>query len=425
MQKSKGIKIAALLCGAIVAITGIVLVVSHMLGGEEFYRSILIYELDGTASIEREGTGKINAAEDLYLESGDRISVAEGSSMRLKLDNDKYLMVEEESVLSIEAAGNEEDSKTKIQLEQGAVTSEIQNPLSQDSKYEVNAPNSVMAVRGTIFRVETIADPDDEEVFTTVSVFSGKVSMGVLLEDGTIGDEILIGEGEEAECNGSIISGSVLTEPRKIDFENFSSQTLNFLLDLAEQDAPITGISQEELNGLVEEAEAWESENGEDEESGEDYEEDAEAEESDDADIDGEDADSVEDDEDGEDEDGQADNSASTGNNNRNTGTAGSTGTSKGSANSGTTPQTPSNPGTTPQAPSNPGTTPQTPVNPGTTPQTAEYTVTFMYGNTVFATQTVKEGQCATKPSLKPETSGKWDFNFSTKIEKDTTIRWK
>lgn len=428
MQKSKGIKIAALLCGAVAAITGIVLVVSHMLGGEEFYRSILIYELNGTASIEREGAGEINAAEDLYLESGDRISVAQGSSMRLKLDDDKYLMVEEESVLSIEAAGNEADSKTKIQLEEGAVTSEIQNPLSSDSKYEVNSPNSVMAVRGTIFRVETAAD-SEEDVFTKVSVFSGKVSMGALLEDGTVGDEILIGAGEEAECEGGILSGTVLSEPAEIDFQNLSLQALEFLSDLAGQDAPITGISPEELDALVEEAKAWENDNEEfDEESEEGTE---------DADIDGEDMSEPEDEE--ENEDSQTDNMASSGNSNNNTGT-----TPKKPTSPGTTPQNPSNPGTTPTRPTNPGTTPQNPgnpttpqnpgnpgtiptkpENPGTTPQATEYTVTFMYGDTVFATQTVKEGECAAKPSLKPKASGTWDFDFSTEIKKDTTIKWK
>ncbi len=440
MQKSKGIKIAALLCGAIAAITGIVLVVSHMLGGEEFYRSILIYELNGTASIEREGAGEINAAEDLYLESGDRISVAEGSSMRLKLDDDKYLMVEEESVLSVEAAGSEEDSKTKIQLEEGAVTSEIQNPLSPDSKYEVNSPNSVMAVRGTIFRVETTVF-SDEDVSTKVSVFSGKVSMGALQEDGSVGDEILIGAGEEAECDGGLISGTVLSEPAEIDFQSLSLQALEFLTDLAEQDAPITGISKDELSALVEEARAWESE---DEESDDETEE--EMEEAEDADIDEEDMDEPEDEEDDE-EDSQADKTASSGNSNNNTGTTPRTPTNPGtiprspsnprtpSPNPGTTPQNPQNPGTPPQNPQNPGTTQQNPQNPGTTqqnpgtpgttPQTAEYTVSFMYNGTVFATQTVKEGECVTKPSLKPEASGTWDFDFSTKIKKDTTIKWK
>ncbi len=450
MQKSKGMKIAALLCGATVAIAGIALAATHFMKGQEFYRSILIYELQGSADIEREGAGNIKAAEDLYLESGDRLTVADGSSMRLKLDDDKYVMVEENSVLAIEAAGNEADSKTKIQLEQGAITSEIQNPLSTDSTYEVNSPNSVMAVRGTIFRVETESDEDDE-IYTKVSVFSGKVAMGALREDGSVGEEIMINAGEEADCTGSVTSGALLSEPAEIDYEMLPLQALNFLLELSQRNAPITGATQDDLSGLVEEAQSWE-------------EEDVDAEEDmDDTDIedDTEDADDVEsvdedDWEDGTDDtDSQSDSSSSSSSSSyESTGTSSGTRTQGSTAsgnNSGTTPSnpspTPSNPGSTPSnpnptpsnpnpTPSNPGPTPSnpspTPSNPGTTPgdnpidvKPKEYTVKFMYEGEVFATQTVKSGKCAKKPVLKPEKSGKWDFDFSKKIKKDTTIKWK
>lgn len=445
MQKSKGIKMAALFCGAGVAIVAVALVVSHFMKGQDSYRSILIYQLEGSADIEREGSGNIRAAEDLYLESGDRLTVADNSSVRLKLDDDKYVMAEENSILSIEAAGNEADSKTKIQLEQGAITNEIQNPLSTDSEYEVNSPNSVMAVRGTIFRVETEID-EEEEVNTKVSVFSGKVSMGALLEDGTIGDEILIGAGEEASCMGSTISGSVFMEPAAIDYQSFPLQTLNLLLELAERNAPLEGISAEELKGLVEEVEgsgdSQDVESTEDEEPVEDEEsvEDAEEENSDDAD----------------DADDNRTNGSSSQSNTGSTGNTTNSGNNSGSnsgSNSGnkptTTPRTNSgnnpgttpgnNPGTTPG--NNPGTTPGTTPgnNPGTTPgndpgnnpgndpqeQQKEYTVKFMYQGEVFATQTVKSGKCAKKPVLKPAKTGKWDFDFSKKIKKNTTIKWK
>lgn len=451
MQKSKGMKIAALLCGATVAIAGIALAATHFMKGQEFYRSILIYELQGSADIEREGAGNIKAAEDLYLESGDRLTVADGSSMRLKLDDDKYVMVEENSVLAIEAAGNEADSKTKIQLEQGAITSEIQNPLSTDSTYEVNSPNSVMAVRGTIFRVETESDEDDE-IYTKVSVFSGKVAMGALLEDGSVGEEILINAGEEADCTGSVASGAFLSEPAEIDYEMLPLQALNFLLELSQRNAPITGATQEDLSGLVEEAESWEEEDDSEEDM-----DDTDSEETDDID----DIESVDED-DTDDTDSQSDSSSSpSGSSSESTGTSGGTsnqGSTTSGNNSGTTPTnpgttpsnssatpnnpgtTPTNPGTTPSNPSatpnNPGTTPAnpgtTPSNPGTTPgsnpidvKPKEYTVKFMYEGKVFATQTVKSGKCAKKPLLKPEKSGKWDFDFSKKIKKDTTIKWK
>ncbi len=435
MQKSKGIKIAAFLGGAIAAIAGIVLAAGHLGKGQESYRSILIYGLEGSAQIERDGAGSIKAAEDLYLESGDRLTVADGSSIRLKLDDDKYMMVEENSVLSIEAVGNEQDSKTKIQLEQGAITSEIRNPLSTDSTYEVNSPNSVMAVRGTIFRVETEPD-EDEETYTTVSVFSGKVSMATLLEDGTTGDEVLINAGEEAACIGNNISGIVMSDVAEIDYGGLPLQVLSFLLELADQDAPISGITKEELNGLVEEAQSWEDSEEEDWQEEGSEEEGWQEEGSEEEGWQEEGSEEEDWQEEGSEEGTDSSNEGTSSYNNYNSSTGSSTSSWGSGSSGGTTPRTNpgSNPGGSPgtNPGSNPGSSPGT--APGTNPGTGDnpadtkpkkFTVKFMYDGEVFATQTVKSGKCAKKPILMPEKSGKWDFDFSEKIKKDTIIKWK
>lgn len=152
MLKNKSAKIVIVIIGLAVLAAGILLTIHFLTKKTDSYRSILIYQLEGKAEIEREGKGTIAAASNLYLESGDKVKLDPNSSMRLKLDDDKYIMVEENSILSIRAEGSDKDSKTSITLEQGAVTNEIQNKLNGDSAYEVNSPNSIMAVRGTIFR---------------------------------------------------------------------------------------------------------------------------------------------------------------------------------------------------------------------------------------------------------------------------------
>jgi len=53
------------------------------------------------------------------------------------------------------------------------------------------------------------------------------------------------------------------------------------------------------------------------------------------------------------------------------------------------------------------------------------YNVTFMYGDKEFGVQTVKKGEKAVVPSLKPAATGSWNFNFDTAIERDTTIVWQ
>lgn len=52
------------------------------------------------------------------------------------------------------------------------------------------------------------------------------------------------------------------------------------------------------------------------------------------------------------------------------------------------------------------------------------FTVTFMYGNLEFATQTVEYGQLLTKPSLQPAPSGHWDYDFGIPVKSDIVISW-
>lgn len=52
-------------------------------------------------------------------------------------------------------------------------------------------------------------------------------------------------------------------------------------------------------------------------------------------------------------------------------------------------------------------------------------TVTFKYNGKTFGSQTIKRGDKATKPSLAPASSGKWDWDFSKPVNKDIVIEWK
>lgn len=52
------------------------------------------------------------------------------------------------------------------------------------------------------------------------------------------------------------------------------------------------------------------------------------------------------------------------------------------------------------------------------------FTVTFKYGDNVFATERVAYGQTAKRPTLMPAPHGDWDFDFSTEITEDITIYW-
>lgn len=355
-----------------VLVAGIIFLAVHFTKSETSYRSIQIYELKGAATIEREKIGTITAVENLYLESGDRIFVSEGSFMRLKLDDDKYIMVEENSILSIVASGTKEESRTSIHLEQGAITNEIQNKLNKNSSYDVTTPNSVMAVRGTVFRVAITFD-EKGEVFTKVSTFEGKVSTRLIFPDGTKEEkEVFVEDGKEVIIHMDDNKTEYLSEPKELDYTELPVQALEYLKEIMESGTSLEGISMEEMEALTEEK------NGEDTEQAEEIEE-PETEEKSQEEVE-EKAEKAE----------EAEEEPEKGNGKE------------------TDKETETNEQPEKQSPGQ-----------------KTYTVTFTYNGVIFGTQTVTEGQNATIPKLSPAESGAWDFDFSKTITGDVTIRWK
>lgn len=397
MHKNKSVKIAVILIGLIALAAGIILIVHFVSKKNDTYRSILIYELEGRAEIEREGAGTIAAANHLYLESGDKVRLDKDSSMRLKLDDDKYIMVEENSVLAIQAEGSDTDSRTSIRLEQGAITNEIQNKLTEPSAYEVNSPNSIMAVRGTIFRTEGYLDEEGQNL-TKVSTFDGTVAFQPIAPDGTKQEEILIEAGKEAVIRSTPDGIQYLKEPSDIAFSELPLQALHFLQDRIENGAPITGISSDTLQKLIQE-----SENRDTTDPGSDSE--------------------------GRDPSGQSNTPTPTSSKQSSpTQTPSGQQTSPTKTPSGqqaSPTKTPSGQQASPtRTPSGQQASPtKTPSGQGTD-KNKIYTVTFRYQGKTFGVQTVENGHTASKPKLSPASKGRWDFDFSQKIHKNIVINW-
>lgn len=442
-------KIIICVC-AVVAVIAVALVVL-LSKKEEAFRSIMVYDVEGSAVIERETVGSMDAAENLYLESGDRVSVASDSSMRMKLDDDKYVMAEADTIFSVEAEGTDADSKTKISLEQGAITNEIQHPLSEGSQYETSTPNSVMAVRGTIYRVELYVDENGDQN-TKLCCFQGKVGTKPILADGTYGEEIMVPAGSEV----TVYKDGTVDEVKDIVYEELPGQAIENLISMAENGQSMTGTSLEKLTQLASEkadvSKASESEAGQSEQAQQP--ETMEAAAKNDAE---------------KETDAQVQAKADTAQN---------------------VPAQPVKEDRKPAAPkpSAEQPVPQPQVLPNTLPtppKAAEpvnssnvendntaggdsqednngndsaddeskddsdddrsdhdkpdkdkpdhdkpskpvaYTVTFMYQGKTFATQTVLSGETVSAPMLMPAQNGAWNFDFGTEIEADTTISWE
>lgn len=362
------------------------------------YRIIQIYQLQGNVTIDRDKAGIMDAYENLILQSGDGLNVAKKSSSRLKLDEDKYMLVEPESLLKVVALGEEENSKTDIELKQGAVTVEIRNKLTRNSHYRITTPNAVMAVRGTVFRIDVTLDKNGKPV-TRISLFEGTVSVQKINVDGTLSKEQVMNPGREALIYFDQKDNKIEIS-NKINYKELPGKSLEFLLEVSERERQLP-VSRREIQELIKQEQQAEQNQRNNPNTSKQEPEPPET-----------------------------------------------------AANSPdqqrlplTIPQDP-----TAQSPNAPlpevGQRPnvETPEKPTQRPsvQVPEkepsqngnnpdqqtkapdyYSVTFKYRGSVLGVQKVKSGETAQKPTLKPAKTGGWDFNFSTPITKDTVVEFK
>lgn len=247
MEESKKTVKKRPLIGAIAGVAVVILAVVVILllnRKEAVYRIIKVFELDGKSTVTRQDIGDLDAYDNMVLESGDQVYVDTGS-LTLKMDEDKYVYAEEKTRFQLEAAGTSENSKTRIRLEEGILTNEIQNKLSDESSYEVNTPNSTMSVRGTIYMVDVYEENGIR--YTKVSVFEGAVATKLIYADGSVSDqEKLVEKGKEVLIYDDNSGTDYVGEPSDIDYSALPQGVIAFLLEKANAGYDI-GIPAEDL----------------------------------------------------------------------------------------------------------------------------------------------------------------------------------
>ncbi len=220
-------------------------------GKEESYRRIEVYEIDGSAMLTRSGIGDMDAYAGMLLQSKDAVSVMKESYLALKMDEDKYALLEALSKIHLEAEGNSTDSKTRIYLDEGALVNRLESELSEDSVYEVNTPNSTMAIRGTTFRVAVEYDENGVS-HTQLSVFEGKVECRLVHPDGTVDETpVMVDTGTQIEIRGDMEESEYVVLDGKVDYEELKLKVLEFISAAFDADKELS-ISKEELAELIE-----------------------------------------------------------------------------------------------------------------------------------------------------------------------------
>ncbi len=360
--------------------TAIAVGVAVAIPKEETYRVIQVYEIDGTAQVTREDIGLMDAYENMQLQSNDKAETGKDSYVQMKMDEDKYLLMEPDTSIQIEATGSATDSKTRIVLTKGAIVNRIEKKLSEDSSYEVETPNSTMAVRGTQFRVAITGLDENGNVYTTVEVYDGSVESVInqINPDGSVTQKkVTIEAGKKVTIRGTLKDAEYLGDKQDIVYD-YDNPVLDFIGYVEEEPESI----EEESSVIKEESSSeMESESGTEEETTTEKEEEPELQPIMEEEVSSEEppSSSVE-----EESSSLDDGSSSPG-----------TQSGGGDTSSG-----------------------------GTTSQPATFTVTFTYNGNTFAKQTVNANGTATTPELCPAASGGWKFDFSTPITQDTTITW-
>lgn len=191
-KTKKGKIIVASIILAIIAVVAVIMIL--MQGNKEGFRTISVSEIKGTAKVMQSGK-EYDAYQDMKLQEGYALLTGADSYVRMVLDEDKYIKLEADSKLVFETLGKEGSGRTGIILEYGAVTNEAASGLGEDEEYIINTPNSVLAIRGTFFRVEVRTDANGE-VLTNVYTYGGVVQSKRIMPDGQlVEEEVLIEAG--------------------------------------------------------------------------------------------------------------------------------------------------------------------------------------------------------------------------------------
>ena len=180
--------------------------VAALFGGCGGYRSIFVASVTGDVSVSREGQAdEIACYEGMKLQNQDVVTTLEGGSVILKLDDDKYVYLEANTQIQINAAGKTGSTQTKIELIRGVVSAVIEKKLAQNESFSVTVDNVSMVVRGTIFRIVRGQTESGEPIVTVQTV------------EGTVG--VAAGDDGEHALGAGLQNEIVLTDPD----ETFSS----------------------------------------------------------------------------------------------------------------------------------------------------------------------------------------------------------
>lgn len=149
---SENIKLILIGMVAVLMIISTAIVISLYFGGD-VTRQLTIIEINGSAYITRNGK-RLRADKNNRLQSGDILATESNGTVRIEIDNDKYIFVEPDSSLYIYYTDIASKGDIAVNLSRGAVICQLNDELKKNSTFVLKTPNGTVDVKGTVFRTE-------------------------------------------------------------------------------------------------------------------------------------------------------------------------------------------------------------------------------------------------------------------------------
>lgn len=201
-------------------LVGFVFAIGIALGAQTVFadrvaRQATVTALVRQAECQKAGSSKWQAIKlDQKLSQGDKVRTGPQSEMTLTLDDGSTLQLSPESEFSIQSlvkeSTNEEQLESILAIMKGKVKAQV-TPLKQDSKFEIETPVMVAAVRGTTYLVGI--NPDG-----SVSVTSEDDAVD-LVREGVNKFRVQLETGDEALVEYDLITGDIKITCVKGTFE--------------------------------------------------------------------------------------------------------------------------------------------------------------------------------------------------------------
>ncbi len=161
-------------------------------------------------------SGVRNASSGEIVAEGDLITTGNKSVIDLVYGERGLIRIQENSVVYAEVLKEQASGETQLNLNSGKTFISVSR-LLKDSKFRVKTPTTVIAIRGTAFRISTTTKG------SSVDVLSGKVMVNPV-KDGTVIEsvETIVAENQTAELTEKEIAGVIekKTEIRVVELNS-------------------------------------------------------------------------------------------------------------------------------------------------------------------------------------------------------------